>query len=603
MASGITISGLSTGIDTDGIISKLMTLAARPMQIVQNKSDDDSAKKSVISTLSSKLATLKTTVKQFTDPVFPFFSQKQVTSTNAQVADAVLIGSNPAAGSFALNVTQLASAAQVSGQAVYTGADSQALAARMTSSAGINAPGETVDPTVALAAQTARLATAPAASGTIVVNGKSVDWNDGMTVNEILGAINNAGAGVTATFDAGAQTFTLRTNTTGSTAQLTLSEGSGNLLGVMALAAGTATGSDAVKPNTAAVLDSSESRMDWSVTSGTFTVNGVVFSVDVTRDSLNDVLGRINNSDAGVTAIFNTATNQVSMFQKTTGAAHQIVLGAAGDTSNALYAMKLSANNPPTGGPADTVSGTNAVVSLNGGPAQEFSSNSINTLLPGVTVNLKSLGNATLNTGADVEAMVSTVKTFVSQYNEVMGFINGKLAEEKAANPKTAEDRIQGAFIVDGNFLDTKDSLTGIVSSVVAGLPSTMNQLAQVGITTSAANFGQDATLELDETKLRAALTSDPDAVHEVFNSASGVMTRMEAKLKALSDPISGTLTLDAKAYDEEIKMLAGQIESMQARLDKEKERLTKQFALMESLVAQMQSQGDQLAKMTTQVG
>jgi hypothetical protein len=79
-----------------------------------------------------------------------------------------------------------------------------------------------------------------------------------------------------------------------------------------------------------------ESGLD--VTSGSFEINGTTIAVNA-GDSLNDVLDRINQSDAGVTATFDAATETVLLTQNTPGSTPDIVL--ANDTSGFVAAVKL----------------------------------------------------------------------------------------------------------------------------------------------------------------------------------------------------------------------------------------------------------------------
>jgi hypothetical protein len=87
------------------------------------------------------------------------------------------------------------------------------------------------------------------------------------------------------------------------------------------------TGSD--DPNLQSGLD---------VTSGSFQVNGTTIDVQ-TDDTLNSVLDKINQSDAGVTATFDAATEKVLLTQDTPGSTQDIVL--SNDTSGFLAAAKL----------------------------------------------------------------------------------------------------------------------------------------------------------------------------------------------------------------------------------------------------------------------
>ena len=76
-----------------------------------------------------------------------------------------------------------------------------------------------------------------------------------------------------------------------------------------------------------------------SIVDGSFAINGQNVAV-ATSDTLNEVINRINESAAGVTASFNAATDTIDFLQDTTGSVPTITL--SGDTSNFLAATKLS---------------------------------------------------------------------------------------------------------------------------------------------------------------------------------------------------------------------------------------------------------------------
>lgn len=75
------------------------------------------------------------------------------------------------------------------------------------------------------------------------------------------------------------------------------------------------------------------------VVDGAFLLNGELISVAMS-DSINDVVARINASNAGVAAVFNAGTEHLDFLQNTLGSAATIDL--QGDTSNFLAAAKLS---------------------------------------------------------------------------------------------------------------------------------------------------------------------------------------------------------------------------------------------------------------------
>lgn len=89
-----------------------------------------------------------------------------------------------------------------------------------------------------------------------------------------------------------------------------------------------------------------------AVVDGGFDVNGENISV-VTTDTLNDVVQRINQSDAGVTAVFNALTERIEFVQNTLGSAPTIDL--ANDSSNFLTATKLDSLNVVDGIDPETI--------------------------------------------------------------------------------------------------------------------------------------------------------------------------------------------------------------------------------------------------------
>jgi hypothetical protein len=74
------------------------------------------------------------------------------------------------------------------------------------------------------------------------------------------------------------------------------------------------------------------------VTSGSFEINGTTIDV-AADDTINSVLDKINQSDAGVTATFDAAAEKVMLTQNTLGSTEDIVL--ANDTSGFVAAVKL----------------------------------------------------------------------------------------------------------------------------------------------------------------------------------------------------------------------------------------------------------------------
>ncbi len=74
------------------------------------------------------------------------------------------------------------------------------------------------------------------------------------------------------------------------------------------------------------------------IVDGAFEINGETISVSAS-DTINTVIDRVNQSNAGVTAVFNPTTERIEFTQNTLGAAPTVVL--QNDTSNFTIATKL----------------------------------------------------------------------------------------------------------------------------------------------------------------------------------------------------------------------------------------------------------------------
>lgn len=178
----------------------------------------------------------------------------------------------------------------------------------------------------------------------------------------------------------------------------------------------------------------------------------------------------------------------------------------------------------------------------------ERDSNTIDDLIPGVTLNLKNTtpDGSPIKIGitTDKEAMVENVQNFVEQTNTIRQMI------KELTDVTTSSDSAKGS-ILTGNYgveLLVGQRLKNIVASKGVGFswftedPSTGNTsgdrfsaLAQVGILTNADSGGAKmGLLELDTEALSKALNKDPTAVAKIF-AASGIGESQSPNLTFLS--------------------------------------------------------------------
>ena len=203
----ITSPGIASGLDVNGIISKLMALEQKPLTKLATKEADYNAKLTAYGSLKGALSSLQTAALALATP-------STVTGKAASVSDTTVLtasaSSSAAAGSYSLSVTQLATAHTVRSNVNYATADTFHTGSLAIAIHGGTAVNVTID------------------SGNNTLAG-------------ISQAINNANAGVTATIvnDGTTNRLLLTSNTSGSVGSITVvatDSGSGGAKALSALA-------------------------------------------------------------------------------------------------------------------------------------------------------------------------------------------------------------------------------------------------------------------------------------------------------------------------------------------------------------------------------
>ena len=203
-------------------------------------------------------------------------------------------------------------------------------------------------------------------SGSFQINGTTIDVQADDSINSVLDTINSSGAGVTATFDAATETVLLTQDTPGSTPDIVLSNDTSGFLAATKLEGAVAIpGEDGVVSEDPS-KPLAEVGLFSGVLSGSISVNGTSIDVDVSTDSLNDILDRITASPADVTASFDSASQRVSL--SSNDSESQLVLDSgstnffsAVEISDGTYEAYNDTIEVPTGG-VDVVNASDLAV-------------------------------------------------------------------------------------------------------------------------------------------------------------------------------------------------------------------------------------------------
>lgn len=165
-------------------------------------------------------------------------------------------------------------------------------------------------------------------------------------------------------------------------------------------------------------------------------------------------------------------------------------------------------------GLASTVAGTDASLSMaNGAVSVQSSTNTVTTLLPGVTLELVSTSSTpvSVTVSRDTESIVSSVQAFVDALNNALE----KMDEYGRYDAETGE---AGILQGEGRLTVLRQSLVNSVIDAVSGLSSGLSHASQVGIT-----LGMDGRFSLDRSLLEQRLRSDLEGVKELFGNLANV--------------------------------------------------------------------------------
>jgi len=382
-----------------------------------------------------------------------------------------------------------------------------------------------------------------------------------------------------------------------------------------------------------------------------FSINGKSFSFN-NQTSMSDIMRAVNGSDAGVTMSYSSLTDSFSIVSKTSGVASSVsVQDQHGYLMDALFnGGKYSA-------------GTDAVVrmSTNGSKEEsdlitvQRSSNSFTVNGATVTLLGKAAGTATediaISMGYDTDAMVERIKAFVTDYNDLLSSITTKTSEERYRDyePLSDDEKVElsdkeielwtqkaksGILRSDIYLNSIANDLKSSMYTAVKKLGSsdeTMGILAQIGITTG--NYSEKGQLHLDESKFRAALSSDPQKTIDLLTQQSSVsyslyspQSQQEKRFAELgvfsriNDVLSKNLNTVGKKgalitlvgspsssykgeteYSKRIANLQNRINTMNDKLTSQENRYWSQFTAMETALSKLNSQSSWLAGMLGQ--
>jgi len=445
-----------------------------------------------------------------------------------------------------------------------------------------------------------------------------------------------------------------------STSTLTLSSGSSDLVGpngVLGIKAGI---SNRVNLNEGILNSGSKVTADDLTKGNKIKINGKEFTI-TKETTINQLIKDINNSDAGVTVSYQTVGDKFTFTSKEKGASGTVQITSDNqDLLEHLFGVTDEDTDLASG-----VQGQDAVVAVKykgSDDVVELIRDSNSFTVDGLSIGVKGTfgykektdenGKVVMENGkpvlekdftdpVEINAQVNTdnivdsIKSMVEEYNKIIELVNKELTTkpDRDYSPLTSEQKKElseseietweekaksGLLYGDSDLRSLSSDLRFIISG------GNMEALRAIGITTSTL-YSDNGKLTLDESKLRAALETDPESVEKLFTSKAGTdadgnqtFNGIATNLKSVMDKYVKTLgsmeskgilikkagstsspmSLTENAFYKQLTEINKQISKLQTRLESERDRYIKQFTSLETLISQMNSQSSWLSQL-----
>ena len=324
--------------------------------------------------------------------------------------------------------------------------------------------------------------------------------------------------------------------------------------------------------------------------------------------SAQDFVNAINSDQnatvwATVTASPSTGPATVVLSDRATGAP---------DTAGDFIAVTGDSAGALTEEPQFAQAGVNAQYSINGGPAQYSSSNTISgaavsgtpnstttgqgatQTIPGVSLSLNGVTGSTpvsVNVGSPAPSnqnIQTAVQQFVTDYNSAISLVQTQLAQTP-----TSSDPTQGTLFGDRDLQQQLTNMRQQMDATLGGLTGSITSMLDIGVSTGAttgtgapSQSAINGNLTLDAGALTQALTSNSGAVHSMLQSWSinfsfGIDDE-SAPGGVISQRISGDST--------QVSYLGSQIDNLNQANTQKQAQLVQEFAQMEAMLSSNQS-------------
>ncbi|MEZ0288530.1 MAG: flagellar filament capping protein FliD [Methylophilus sp.] len=305
----------------------------------------------------------------------------------------------------------------------------------------------------------------------------------------------------------------------------------------------------------------------YTASPASFTANADKQALSITIDSTNNTLSgirdAINAKNASVSAsIVNDGSgNRLVITSKDTGAVNSLKIDVTDGDGNSTDGTGLSAlayDPLSTVGAGKNmtqlVGAQNALLTVDGLSISK-PSNTLNDVIQGVTLNLKSITsvNATLEIATDTDTIQASVQNFVDAYNK----LNSSLRD--------LTKFVEGGSTSNGPLLGdstTRDIMVKLKSMLArpSTTATTFRTLSDIGV-----KSGDNGVLTLDTAKLTTALNTNLTDVAKLFSPSATTSDPQVTYVSSSNKTQTGTYAINVSSLGTSSQDAAGMINGVTA--------------------------------------
>jgi flagellar hook-associated protein 2 len=331
-----------------------------------------------------------------------------------------------------------------------------------------------------------------------------------------------------------------------------------------------------------------------NIASAQYTAQGASIEV-LTTDSLDDIRTKISQATFadGNEVSATVVDRRLVLTAANTGASHAIKLfdssysGSAGNGVLAALGLEVNSSGDLTDTTNDHLKAAqNAEFKINNISVSRISNTGLTDVVQGLSFDLLKAGQSTVTVAKNESNLTETVKTLLSNVNDLMSYIKAKTEATKGnddedGNPTYTPAALGSDWSVRSLRTDIASDLLGKFTGALGDAPA---YLYQVGITL---NSEGKFTLS-DTTALTDALSNNFEGTQNLF---SDIFDKLNTRLDKYVDGSGSILKTNKTNIESQLKNVNDQIDSYQKRLDSRKEALTTQYTAIQAQLIQMNYQ------------